>query len=279
MSAKTEKFPDVIKADGTKEPFDPAKLESSLKRSNALPEVVAEVLEHTVNELKEDMTTAQIYKHAFFILHKLAKPAAKRYSLRRAVMELGPTGFPFEKYIAEIFKERGFETLTDQLIKGACATHEVDVVAWNDSKLVMVEAKFHNELGMKSDLKVALYVKARFDDLQEETYFYGKRRKVDEAWLITNTKFTSAAIEYGMCKGLMMIGWNFPDKGNLQDMIEDGDLHPITCLASISKKEIMNLVSNGIVLCKQLKGKHELAKKSGLSDLQIKDVMEEIEQM
>lgn len=268
-----------MKADGTREPFNPAKLENSLKRSNAVPAIVADVMKHTIEELREDMTTAQIYKHAFFVLHKLSKPAARRYSLRRAVMELGPSGFPFEKYIAEIFKDKGFETLTDQQVKGACATHEVDVVAWNDSKLVMVEAKFHNELGMKSDLKVALYVKARFDDLSEETYFYGKRRKVDEAWLVTNTKFTSAAVEYGMCKGLTMIGWNFPDKGNLQDMIEDGDLHPITCLTSISKKEIMNLVSLGVVLCKQLKGKTDLAKKAGLTPLDIQDVMEEIEQM
>lgn len=279
MITETKKFPDVIKADGSREQFDPAKLESSLKKSAASLAVVDEVMRHTLKELKEGMTTAQIYKHAFFILHKLERPAAKRYSLRRAVMELGPTGFPFEKYIAEIFKERGYTALTGQIIQGACATHEVDVVAWNDDKLILVEAKFHNELGMKSDLKVALYVKARFDDLAEKTYFYGKRRKVDEAWLVTNTKFTSAAVEYGMCKGLTMIGWNFPDKNNLQTMIEDGNLHPITCLTSISKKETADLISLGIVLCRQLRGKTELAKRAGLTPIQIRDVMEEIEQI
>lgn len=279
MITKNQKFPNVIKADGTREQFDPAKLESSLRRSNASASVVEQVMDHTLKELGEGMTTAQIYKHAFFTLHKLEKPAARRYSLRKAVMDLGPTGFPFEKYIAEVFKERGYTTLTGQIIEGACASHEVDVVAWNDSKLIMVEAKFHNELGMKSDLKVALYVKARFDDIAEKTYFYGKRRSVDEAWLVTNTKFTSAAIEYGMCKGLTMVGWNFPEKNNLQTMIEDGSLHPITCLTSISKKEIVNLVSLGIVLCRQMKGRNELAKSAGLTQLQINDVMEEIEQM
>lgn len=279
MNTRLTQFPQVIKADGTREQFEPAKLENSLKRSNASSEVVDKVMEHTIKELTEDMTTAHIYKHAFFLLHKLEKPAARKYSLRRAVMELGPTGFPFEKYIAEILKERGFTTMTGQMVEGLCATHEVDVVAWNDAKLILVEAKFHNALGMKSDLKVALYVKARFDDLKEKTYFYGKRRPINEAWLVTNTKFTSAAIDYGMCAGLNMIGWNFPGKENLQTMIEDGNLHPITCLTSISKKEIANLVASGVVLCRQLKGAKDLATNAGLTPIQIKDVMEEIEQI
>ena len=277
MTAK--KFPTVIKADGSREQFNPTKLENSLARSHASPGVIAEVLKHVLVEIEENMTTAQIYKHAYFLLHKTERPAAKRYSLRRAVMELGPTGFPFEKYIAEIFKERGFETLTDQIVKGGCVEHEVDVVAWNDSKLIMAEAKFHNGLGVKSDLKVALYVKARFDDLQEKTFLYGKQRLVDEAWLITNTKFTSMAIQYGMCKGLTMIGWNFPGKGNLQDMIEDGELHPITCLTSISKKEMGDLVSRGVVLCTQLRGNADIMREIGFSPIQVKDVLEEVNQL
>lgn len=268
--------PIVIKADGSREQFNETKLRSSLTRSGASPTSVEDVMKHTLKELEENMTTAQIYKHAFFLLHKLEKPAAKRYSLRRAVMELGPTGFPFEKYVAEIFKDRGYSTLTDQIVEGGCVSHEVDLVAWNDTKLIMAEAKFHNELGTKSDLKVALYVKARFDDLREKTFFYGKRRLVDEAWLVTNTKFTTMAISYGECKGLTMVGWNYPLKGNLQDMIEDGDLHPITCLTSVSKREIVDLVSRGVVLCKQLRGGEDLLRSAGLSPMQIKDVLEEI---
>ncbi len=272
-------FPEVIKADGTREQFNPEKLKASLARSEASSDSVEKVLKHTTDELTEGMTTAQIYKHAFFLLHKLEKPAAKRYSLRRAVMELGPTGFPFEKYVAEIFKSQGYSTLTDEIVSGGCVEHEVDVVAWNEEKLIMAEAKFHNELGTKSDLKVVLYVKARFDDLRERTFLYGKRRLVDEAWLITNTKFTTMAIEYGRCKGLTMVGWNYPEKGNLQDMIEDGDLHPITCLTSLSKAEMTSLVSVGVVLCRQIKENPSTLQKIGLSSLQSKDVLEEINQL
>lgn len=272
-------FPNLIKADGTKEAFDPSKLENSLRRSGASSDVIAKVIEHAKGELSENMTTAQLYKHAFFYLHKLEKSASKRYSLRRAVMELGPTGFPFEKYLAEIFKEKGFTALTGQIVEGGCVHHEVDIVAWNDAKLIMAEAKFHNELGMKTDLKVALYVKARFDDLLEKTYLYGKRRKLDEAWLITNTKFTTAAVEYGMCKGLIMIGWNFPEVGNLQSMIEDGDLHPVTCLTSISKSEIARLVEQGVILCKHIKENPTIAKNTGLSEDQVNAVLDEIAEL
>lgn len=272
-------MPYIIKADGSKELFNQQKLESSLARAQASPDIVAQIIDHLQTEIKAGTTTADLYKHAFFLLHKMEKRAAVKYSLRRALSDLGPTGFPFEKYVARIFQERGFTTLTGQQVKGGCVEHEVDVVAWNDEKLIMTEAKFHNELGIKSDLKIALYVKARFDDLREATYFYGKRRKLDEGWLVTNTKFTSTAIEYGMCKGLTMIGWNFPARGNLQQLIEDGNLHPVTCLSSLTRSQAAQLVSHGVVLCKELIGHNELLRNIGLTPDAVDAVTEEISQL
>jgi len=214
----------IIKASGEHEPFDQEKLRASLIRAKATQETAEKVVSHVNAELYDGMTTTDIYKHAFSLLHQWKKPSASRYAIRRAVMELGPTGFPFEKFVAEIFKANGFETLIDQEVLGGCVPHEIDVVAWNKKKLIMAEAKFHNQLGVKSDLKVALYVKARFDDLKENIFNYGgEDRHLTEGWLVTNTKFSSRAIHYGVCQGLTMIGWNYPEKGNLQDMIEE---HP-----------------------------------------------------
>src|SRR3989338_4466044 len=225
----------VVKADGKHEVFEPDKLRASLLHAGATEEATEGVLSHILPELHNDMTTSEIYKHAFSVLQGISRPVARSYSLRRAVMQLGPSGFPFEDFVAEILKAKGFKCETRQTVLGGCVPHEVDVVAYNEKKLIMVEAKFHNELGTKSDLKVALYIKARFDDLKENVFNYGgKDRPITDSWLVTNTKFSSTAIHYGVCKDLTVIGWNYPEEGNLQNMIEDEGLPPVTCLVSLT---------------------------------------------
>src|SRR3989344_4448783 len=195
----------IVKASGEREVFDESKLRQSLSRTHVSEEVVENVLREVRAGLKDGMSTKEIYIHAFDLLEKEHKPAAVRYSLRNAIGELGPTGFPFEQLIAAIFQAKGFETKTDFVATGECVDHEIDIVAWNKEKLIMCEAKFHNEFGLKSDIKVALYVKARWDDLDDKEFdcpnppsqSFGKaRRKLDEGWLITNTKFSEQAIKF-----------------------------------------------------------------------------------
>jgi hypothetical protein len=205
----------ITKSSGEREVFNPSKLEQSLLNSGATSDVARSVVEHISREIEDGMSTSMIYDHAFYLVGKKMKPVAARYSLRRALGDLGPSGFPFEKFMASVFKMYGYEAENNQFIKGHCAEHEVDLVAWNENKLLMAEAKFHNQIGLKSDLKVALYVKARFDDLRNIDFFYGKKRRLDEGWLITNTKFTDRAISYASCAGLRLMGWNYPPENNL----------------------------------------------------------------
>lgn len=266
----------IVKASGKTEPFKGEKLQGSLLRAGAEQKTADEIVKHIETEIKDGMSTSQIYKHAFFLLEKELKPVAVRYSLRRAIMDLGPSGFPFEDYIAFILEEKGYEVKTGEIVFGGCVEHEVDVVAWNENKLIMIEAKFHNEMGMKSDLKVALYIKARFDDLKEAKHLYGKERYVDESWLVTNTKFTNTAIHYAECKGLQLIGWNYPKKGNLQDLIEDSGLHPITSLTTLTGSQKKLLLSKGIVLSKHIKNDPSLLRSLGMNENKIKMVLNEI---
>lgn len=267
----------VVKSDGERELFDQSKLENSLKHAGASSKTVKDILDHITLHIDEDVTTHEIYKHAFELLHKEDKPVALKYSLKRAIMELGPSGFPFEDFVAEIFRGMGYNAETGKIVKGFCVEHEVDVVAWNDQKLIMVEAKFHNELGIKSDLKIALYVKARFDDLRQMTFNYGKERGLDEGWLVTNTKFTSTAIEYGSCQGGMkMIGWNYPPVGNLHDIILEAKLHPLTCLVSLNGHEKKMLLDQGVVLCKTIFENQNLLDVIGLKENKKNEVLEEI---
>ncbi len=267
----------ILKADGTSESFRPEKLAYSLKRVGTSDAVIARIVEHVEREIVPGITTSDIYRHAFNLLREHQKPVAAKYSLRRALIGLGPTGFPFEKFIAEVFRAKGYQALTDQTVQGACVPHEVDVVAYNDAQLVLCELKFHNELGFKTDLKVALYVKARFDDLRSQLFNYGgKKRAFGEGCLITNTKFTQTAIDYGRCAGLKMIGWNYPEKGNLEQWIEESGLHPLTCINSLTDSHRQELFKRGIVLCKSLSADTSILSSMGLSTGKISEVKEEL---
>lgn len=271
----------VVKADGEREFFDRRKLENSLHRVGADGAIIKKIVDHIEGEIVDGISTSDIYHHAFDLLKKFQRPVATRYSLRRALIGLGPTGFPFELFISEIFKAQGYATLTDQIVQGHCVPHEIDVVAFNDQKLVMSEIKFHNELGFKTDLKVALYVKARVDDLKQNTFMYGgKQRPLDEAWLITNTKFTQTAIDYGTCVGLKMIGWNYPESGgHLEDLIEKNKLHPVSCLLSLSVGNKQELYRRGVVLCSTLKTNPAVLREIGLTESKTIEVQQEVESL
>lgn len=268
----------IIKLDGTKEPFDEEKLANSLARAGANKGTISDITNQVSHELKDGMSTVDIYTHAFDLLRKHHHPTAVKYSLRRAMFELGPDGFPFERYVSRIFKLWGYETLTDQMVMGACVPHEVDVVAWKGDELAMVEAKFHNEIALRSDLKVVLYVKARYDDLSKNMYnFGGKERHLsqDGRWLVTNTKFTDVAVKYGTCNGLKLLGWNFPMEGNLHDLIEENGLHPITCLSALSSNDKKNLIGLNVLTCIDVIGKPEILNKIGLKPDVIERVLTE----
>ena len=275
----TNRLTYITKSDGTKEIFEEEKLVESLRHSGGSDAVIAQVVERVNAELVNGISTSDIYHHAFALLRKESIHAAARYSLRRALAELGPEGFPFEKFVAEILKTQGYTTATDQVVHGNCVPHEVDVVAWKPGELIMVEAKFHNEFNLKSDIKTVLYVKARFDDLRTQKFDFGgdKERTLTSGWLVTNTKFTEQAIQYGECVKLKMIGWNYPAKGNLNDLIVEARLHPFTALASLSLTQKHALLGMGIILCKQITP--ELLHAAGLDAAKTADVLQEISQI
>lgn len=270
----------VIKSTGERERFSLAKLRRSLERSGADKDTTQMVIDHIVPELHDGMKTSQIYKHAFSILKKKKFPAAIRYSLRKAVMELGPSGFPFEKYVAEVLRRKGYFAQTGVILPGFCVSHEVDILMEKDNRHIFAECKFHNQQGIKTDVKVALYVHARYLDLKrghDSKEIGATVPKVHEGWLITNTKLTTDAIQYANCAGLNVIGWDYPEKGNLQDLILETGVHPLTFLSTLSAHDKNNLLAQGIVLCRDLKNSPAPLKSIGLSNDQIQKVVGEVD--
>lgn len=266
----------ITKADGEFEPFDPTKLESSLQRAGATSTARAKILGRILHELKPMMTTEQIYRRAYEMLKEDEQaPVAARYSMKRAVFALGPSGFPFEQFFAEVLRGHGWKTQTDLMMVGRCAPHEVDVLAEKDGHRVGIEVKFHNEQGGKTDIKDALYVHARYEDLKQAPT---ASSRVDEGWLVTNTVFTRNAIRYGRCANLTMIGWDYPRTRGLSNMIEDARVHPVTALTTLSDSEKRRLLDQKIVLCRSVQTAH-LLEENGVAPGKIPHVLDEAQRL
>lgn len=266
----------VTKADGDVEPFDPVKLEHSLSRAGASSTVRARVLNKVLAGMHAGITTEEIYTHAFELLkHEEEAPVAARYSMKRAIFALGPSGFPFEQFLAALLRAHGWRVTTDVMLMGRCAPHEVDVVAEKNGKRVGIEAKFHNEPGGKTDIKDALYVHARYEDLGQAPL---ASQRVDEGWLVTNTVFTKNAIRYAQCSNLTLLGWDYPRSRGLIDLIEEGRVHPLTALTSLSEGEKRLLLERKVVLCKEVSTPH-LLKENGIKPDKIPLVVEEAKRL
>lgn len=236
----------IIKADGTKEAFSEEKLRASIHRAGIPKNLEEEVVAHIKSKLHEGMHTSQVYQH---ILEFLDKPESfhhrAKYSLKQSIMDLGPTGFPFEKFVARVLDREGYNTTTNVIAPGKCVAHEIDVVAVKKPETIMVEAKFHNGPGIKTDVQVSLYTQARFEDTKEKNHY-------TKPMLITNTKATSDATSYAQCVGMEVVTWSYPVGKGLRELIEQYHLHPITSLPSLPNFQKQKLLEQNIVLCSEL---------------------------
>jgi hypothetical protein len=242
----------VTKADGTAEYFKVEKLRRSLRRAGATPAEVNSIVAQIQAELYDGMQTQEIYRRAFTLLRQEELPTAARYSLRRALFSIGPTGFPFELLLGRLFTAEGYQVRTGIIIKGHCAEHEIDVAAFNETHSFVGEAKFHARPGIKTDLQVAMYSYARLLDLRDNRICQESICQIKEFWLITNTKFTSAVERYAECVGVNLLSWDYPRNNNLYDRLQRHRLYPITVLQSVTPSQTTILIDRGIIVCQDL---------------------------
>lgn len=187
------------------------------------------------------------------MLKKKNKIVASRYSLKQAIFALGPTGFPFERFIGAIFKSMGYQVEIGKNVQGKCVKHEVDVIARDENHINFMECKFHSEQGRNCNVKTPLYVHSRFNDIVQAR----EAREIispliPRGWVVTNTRFTKDALLYSQCAGLQMLSWDLPKGKGLKDLIDHTGLYPITVSVLLSAREKAFLLSREIVLCKDL---------------------------
>ncbi len=266
----------ITKASGEQAVYDPKKLRRSLRRAGAGEEVVDSIAKEIGRMLYTGITTKEIYRRAFSMLRRASAHLAAKYKLKKALQELGPSGYPFEKYVGEILKHEGYQTKVGQIVQGHCVQHEVDVIASKDDQHFMIECKFHSDQVRKCDVKIPLYIHSRFLDVEKAWQQRpGHGHKFHQGWVVTNTRFTTDAIQYGTCAGLNLVSWDFPKKGSLRERIDGSGLHPITCLTTLTKKEKQLLLDKGIVLCQELCQNEQLLKEIGVQPTRENKVMEE----
>jgi len=246
-------FPHIVKADGSVELFDPERLIASLERVGASERAAARIAETITNSVVAGSTSKEIYGRAFSLLRKEGRPVAARYAMRRALLELGPSGHPFEDFISRLFEAEGWRVETRKLIQGRCVQHETDFYASHPGKneFLAAELKYHNDPAYKTDLKVALYVKSRFDDIFA-CNADARTCPIDRGMLVTNTKFTTEAIKYAECSGVELLGWSYPHDASLFMRMNKAKIYPITALTALTTAEKRLLIGDLTVTVDQI---------------------------
>ena len=242
----------IRKRNGEKQAFDTNKLKRSLERSGAGEHAIDEVIREIEAKMVEGISAHKLYQMAYAVLRKKSHHVAGKYRLKKAIFELGPTGYPFERFVGELLKYQGYKVEVGKIVQGQCVTHEVDVIAEKDDRKYMIECKFHSDSKTKSDVKVSLYIHSRFLDVEQQWKKQEGDGRFYQGWIVTNTRFTEDALNYGTCAGLHLISWDYPSEGSLKDRIDAAGFHPITALGGLNKKEKQALLDKDIVLCRNI---------------------------
>lgn len=270
----------IVKYNNDIVPFDVNKLMNSLRRTNANENIIQDIARKIEDQIEEGMTTKKIYQMAFKMLKGKSSVSASKYKLKKALMELGPSGFPFERFVGKILAHEGYETEVGVIEQGNCVQHEIDVIAQKDNQHHMIECKYHSSQGRFCDVKIPLYIQSRFLDMENKwKHKKGHKNKIHKGGLYTNTRFTTDALQYGNCVGLLMTSWDYPNNNGLKDRIDKLGLHPLTALTNLTKAEKNKLLDKGIVLCRELHVNPSLLTEIGIHQKRHKNILKDSEEL
>lgn len=266
----------VKKYSGEIVPFSVDKLKKSLQNSGASSHEVEKIITDITPELYNEISTKFIYKKAFSLLKKHNRTSASKYSLKRAIFELGPTGYPFEKLIGAILKQKGYKTKVGEILNGEYITHEIDVLAEKDENAFTVECKFHKDSSAVNNVKIPLYINSRFLDVQKVWNNSEKKTTLKQGWVVSNTRFSKDAIAYAKGVDLTLLSWNYPLNKGLKERIDKYALYPITALTTLTKRNKTLLIENDIILVKELYNNPDSLNQLSLSEKQKGLVLAEV---
>lgn len=243
----------VKKNSGELIPYNPNALKRSLTKSGAKKEEVEDVFEKISKDLYEGITTRELYRTAFQYLKDYRSSYAARYSLKRALRDLGPEGYYFEMWFARVMQAAGYETIHSETVQGNAVTHEIDVVAAKENQLIFCECKFRNDEEAKISVTTPMYFLSRMRDVEQHTYhFFGRDMKPSKGYLVTNAYLTTDSIEFANYYGIGLISWDYPENKSIKYLVDNAGLYPVTCLTTLTDEQEKILLSKDCILVKDL---------------------------
>ncbi|VAW09985.1 A. fulgidus predicted coding region AF1548, partial [hydrothermal vent metagenome] len=157
---------------------------------------------------------------------------------------------------------------------------EIDVLAEKDGNTFTIECKFHSNGKTVSNVKIPLYINSRFLDVQKMWNANpSKTTYLKQGWVVTNTRFTEDALNYGKCAGLVLLSWNYPEDNGISKNIDHYRLYPITTLTSLTKREKELLIEKDIILTQELLFATDVLKQLRFSTTKIEKVLSEAQKL
>jgi hypothetical protein len=256
----------VTKVDGSKEPFDKKKVVRTCIRMGATEEISEGIAKKIEEGIYDGIESRKILQMIFRSMRRY-RPVCRLIIDLRKSLSLLRSKPDFEIYIQMLLKEHGYDVLSNQIINGKCVEHEVDAVAKKDGKTTIVEVKHHFDYHTPIGLDEARIARAVYEDVSEGFKNGSNNLKIDHVMIISNTKLSKHAERYVKCRNIEHKGWSHPSHYDLQTMIEEKKLYPVSIIRGLKLQVIESLTSNGIVMLKQLlkMNPEELRRKTRIS--------------
>jgi len=241
----------VLKYDGSKQPFDKNKIYNTCIRMRATPQQSRDVADKVASKVYEGIPTKKILQMIFSYLKEHRPEIKHRIDLREAIsmMRSKPD---FERFIQLLLRAEGYDVDPNQIVQGSCVEHEIDAMAKKGSELVYVEVKHHLQSHTYTGVGVFLEARATYEDILQGFKEKKNIYNINRTLVITNTKLSEHAIRYANCRGISHMGWRDPPERSLEQIVEQHNFYPVTLLRGVDRKIIDRLGDAGIVLLKQL---------------------------
>lgn len=219
----------VQKATGEEQFFSPHKLREFLKHIRVGDHDIERIVGTVWQQSHQRISTKEIALHVTQLLQQLKGGAtlAARYNLKDALRRMGPEGHNFENYVGRLFAAEHYNVDVSIIMQGKCVSHEVDVFAVKGHERNIIECKFHNREGIRSEITTAMYTHARVMDLNNA---FKNQDHAGVGWLATNTKLTLEALKYVNCVGMKLLSVENPVGDSIMDRVVRAGLFPVSSL-------------------------------------------------